>query len=508
MVLPFPTFPVICAFLLFLFMVTKLVIKTKVTKNSTPKLPPGPWKLPFIGNIHHLLGSPPHQSLADLAKKYGPLMQLQLGEVSFVVVSSAEVAKEVMKTHDTNFAQRPHFLGPSIITYDCIDITFSPYGTYWSQLRKICTMELLSPKRVQSFRSIREEEVSDLIKTISLTGNSPINLTEQIFLLTFSIISRAVVGKKFRDKQQFVSTIEQFLGLSSGFTIADMHPSIKVLELMNGLRPKLEKLHQQVDRMIENIIQAHRTEAIASQLSSGEGEEDLMYVLLKIQEQGSLDFPLSDTILKAVILDMLTAGSHTSSSSVEWAFSELLKNPNLMEEAQAEVRRVFDRKGTVDETGIHELKFLKSVIKETLRLHPPLCLNPRESITSCEINGYIIPAKTKILINIWAIGRDPKYWIQAESFNPKRFLDSSIDCRGLDFEYIPFGSGRRICPGISFALANIELVLAQLLYHFDWELASGLKPEQLDMTEANGLTISKKENLHLIPIPYHPSFVE
>ncbi|KAF2305586.1 hypothetical protein GH714_006897 [Hevea brasiliensis] len=310
-----------------------------------------------------------------------------------------------------------------------------------------------------------------------------------------------------------------------------MYPSIKVLELMNGLRPKLEKLHQQVDRMIENIIQAHRTEAIASQLSSGEGEEDLMYVLLKIQEQGSLDFPLSDTILKAVILviflsflfffskfhirtmthvpkDMLTAGSHTSSSSVEWAFSELLKNPNLMEEAQAEVRRVFDRKGTVDETGIHELKFLKSVIKETLRLHPPLCLNPRESITSCEINGYIIPAKTKILINIWAIGRDPKYWIQAESFNPKRFLDSSIDYRGLDFEYIPFGSGRRICPGISFALANIELVLAQLLYHFDWELASGLKPEQLDMTEANGLTISKKENLYLIPIPYHPSFVE
>lgn len=188
--------------------------------------------------------------------------------------------------------------------------------------------------------------------------------------------------------------------------------------------------------------------------------------------------------------------------------TELLKNPKLMEEAQAEVRQVFNRKGTVDETGIHELKFLKSVIKETLRLHPPLSLIPRECRTSCEIYAYNIPAKTKVLINAWAIGRDPKYWVQAERFRPERFLNSSIDYKGMDFEYLPFGSGRRMCPGISMALANVELPLAQLLYHFDWKLPSGLKPEDLDMTEAFGLTISKKEKLYLIPIPYHPFSVE
>ncbi|OAY28415.2 hypothetical protein MANES_15G062300v8 [Manihot esculenta] len=353
----------------------------------------------------------------------------------------------------------------------------------------------------QSFRSIREEEVSNLIKAISLTGNSPINLSEKLFLLTLSIISRAAVGKKCRDQEEFIATIQQSLSLSSGFAIAEMYPSIKGLERMSGLRPKLEKLHRQIDRIIENIVQEHKSEATASQVNGGEVEEDLIHVLLKLQEQGNLEVPLPDAGLKAIILDVFSAGSETSSATMEWAMSELLKNPKLMEEAQAEVRRVFNQKGTVDETGIHELKFLKSVIKETLRLHPPGSLIPRECRMSCEINGYNIPAKTKVLINAWAIGRDPKYWVQAERFCPERFLNSSIDYKGMDFEYLPFGSGRRMCPGISMALANVELPLAQLLYHFDWKLPSGLKPEDLDMTEVSGLAIRKKENLYLIPIP-------
>ncbi|KAF2313543.1 hypothetical protein GH714_011567 [Hevea brasiliensis] len=472
MELTFPTIPAICAFLLLLFMLT-LLLKKKVNNNSTLKLPPGPWKLPFVGNIHCLLGSLPHHKLADLAKKYGPLMHLQLGEVSVVVVSSAEAAEEL-----------------------------------WRQLRKICTVELLSPKRVQSFRSIREEEVSNFIKTISQTGKSPINLSEKLFLITNSIIQRAAVGKKCRDQEELVSAVERFISLSSGFAIADLYPSIKVFQQMSGLRSKLEKVHRQVDRIIENIIREQKSQATASQVGSGNEVEDLIHVLLKLQEQGNLEFALSDASLKAIILDVFAAGTETSSSTLEWAMSELLKNPKLMKEAQAEVRRVFDPKGTVDETRINELKFLKSVIKETLRLHPPLSLIARECGTSCVINGYHIPAKTKVLINTWAIGRDPKYWIQAEEFHPERFINSSIDYKGIDFEYLPFGSGRRICPGISMGLANVELPLAQLLYHFDWKLASGLKPEELDMTEANGLTIRKKENLYLLPIPYHPLSVE
>ncbi|XWS09696.1 hypothetical protein CRYUN_Cryun39dG0011300 [Craigia yunnanensis] len=203
---------------------------------------------------------------------------------------------------------------------------------------------------------------------------------------------------------------------------------------------------------------------------------------------------------------MFGAGSETSATTIEWAMSELLKNPELKKKAQNEVRGVFDENGGVIEERIHELKFLRSIIKETLRLHPPApLLIPRECSENCVINGYHIPAKTKVITNASAIQRDPCYWKEAEEFRPERFSNSSIDFRGTNFEYIPFGAGRRICPGISFALPSIELPLANLLYHFDWKLPNGMKFEDLDMTELFGLTVRRKNDLFLIPIPYSSS---
>ena len=204
--------------------------------------------------------------------------------------------------------------------------------------------------------------------------------------------------------------------------------------------------------------------------------------------------------------DMFSAGSETTSTTIEWAMSELIKNPQAMRRAQAEVRNVFSKKGNVDSSGLHELHYLNSVTKETLRLHPsaPLLL-PRESSEPCVINGYFVPAKTKVIVNAWAIARDPNHWNEAERFYPDRFLESRIDFKGNDFQFIPFGAGRRICPGISFAVPNIELPLAQLLYHFDWKLPNGMKEEELDMEEAFGLTVRRKNDLILIPIRYHDS---
>lgn len=182
----------------------------------------------------------------------------------------------------------------------------------------------------------------------------------------------------------------------------------------------------------------------------------------------------------------------------------MIKNPRVMSKAQAEVRQAFQGKGNVDETGIHQLQYLKCVIKETLRLHPVLpLLLPRECRKNWEINGFEIPSKTRVIINAWAVGRDPNHWVEPEKFEPERFMNSSVDFVGTNFEFIPFGAGRRMCPGILFAVPNVELPLAQLLFHFDWKLPSEMKQEDLDMTEEFGLSVRRKNDLVLVPTPYH-----
>ncbi|KAJ9182535.1 hypothetical protein P3X46_006520 [Hevea brasiliensis] len=504
----FPSFPIFFTFLLFIFMVLRIWKKSNIN-NSSPNLPPGPWKLPLIGSMHHLVGSLPHHRLRDLAKKYGPLMHIQLGEVTNIVISSPETAKEVMKTHDVTFAQRPFLLAASIVGYNSSELVFAPYGDYWRQMRKICTLELLNAKKVQSFRTIREEEVSKLIRSMSSKAGSEINFSRMFNSLTYSISSRAAFGKIWKGEEIFIPTVKKLIQLFGGFSLADVYPSVKLLHLISAVRPKLERLHQIVDKIFENIIDEHRARKAVGKSSARCEEEDFVDVLLNLQDHANLEFPLANDNIKGVIMDMFIAGSETSSTTVEWAMSEMLKNPRVMEKAQAEARQVFGPQGNIDEERLDELNYLKMVIKETLRLHPPFpLLVPRECRENCVINNYGIPVKSKVIVNAWAIGRDPNYWIGAERFYPERFLDSSIDYKGANLEFIPFGAGRRMCPGILFGMANVEFPLAHLLYHFDWELPTGVKPENLDMVEVFGAVVKRKNDLHVIPIPYLPPLVK
>lgn len=202
---------------------------------------------------------------------------------------------------------------------------------------------------------------------------------------------------------------------------------------------------------------------------------------------------------------MLAGGSETSATTVEWAMSEMMKNPRILKKAQDEVRQLFDGKGYVDETYIPELKYLKLIVKETLRMHPALpLLLPRKCGETCEVEGYEIPADAKVIVNGWAINRDPKYWKNPNTFEPERFLENLVDYRGNNFEYIPFGAGRRICPGMSFGLANVELPLAMFLYHFDWKLAGGMKPEELDMEYGVGVTARRSKDLCVVGMINRP----
>ncbi|KAJ6378288.1 hypothetical protein OIU78_028519 [Salix suchowensis] len=497
-------FPILLASLLFIYVALRLWRKSKGSDHSTPTLPPGPWKLPLIGNMHQLAGSLPHHRLRDLAKKYGPVMQLQIGQVSTVIVSSGEAAKQVMKTHEINFVERPCLLVASIMFYDRKNIGFAPYGDYWRQMRKVCTLELFSAKRVRSFRSVREEEVSSFIRNIHAKAGSPINLSKMMLDLSNGVIARTSIGKKSKNQEGFLPIIQDVAEALAGLNIVDLFPSAKFLYKISKLRSRLERSHQEADEMLENIINERRASKEGRKTDQDNEVEVLLDVLLNLQNQGSLEFPLTTDSIKAIIVEMFGAGSETTSTLLEWSMSEMLKNPRVMKKAQEEVRQVFSDSENVDEAGLQNLKFLKLIIKETLRLHPPISLIPRECSKTCEIDGHVIQAKSKVIINAWAIGRDSNSWTEAEKFYPERFQDSSIDYKGTNFEFIPFGAGKRMCPGMLFGIGNAELLLARLLYHFDWKLPNGEAFEDLDMNEAFGGTVTKKHHLNLIPIPHAP----
>ncbi|KAJ1410778.1 Cytochrome P450 [Sesbania bispinosa] len=291
------------SFILFLSQILKVGKRFKVTAK-THNLPPGPWKLPLIGSIHHLIGSLPHHRLRELAQTYGPLMHLKLGEVSTIVVSSPEVAKEVLKTYDAIFAQRPHQVGADIMCYGSTDIATTPYGGYWKQLRRICLLQLLGTKRVRSFQSIREQEVSNLITYISNNTGSSLNLSEKVASMTSAITSRAAFGKKCKDQQEFISLTKKLVRMAEGFIVFDLFPSQKWLHLISGMKPKLEELHRNFDMIIENIIR----EVVTEKGSEGDQVEGLLSVLLNIKDyDDALEYPLTIDNIKAVILHLLHA---------------------------------------------------------------------------------------------------------------------------------------------------------------------------------------------------------
>ncbi|XP_077241911.1 cytochrome P450 71A1-like [Tasmannia lanceolata] len=471
-----------------------------------PNLPPSPFKLPIIGNLHQL-GSLPHRSLRSLSKKHGPLMLLHLGQIPTLVVSSAKLVHEIVKTHDTAFSGRAPTVAANKLFYGSNDVVFSSYGEYWRVARKICVVELLSVKRVQLFQQVREDEVCKIIQMISHSCSpargASINISELFLSLTNDMISRVAFGKKCgsHGENRYAGLIRE-LGVILGlFHMGDYFPSLGWIDILTGLDARTKKTFRGLDSLLDQVIEEHLNPERHEQSI----DKDFVDVMLHVQKESNLqDIPLSKDSLKAVILDMLAGGTETIATTMDWIMTELARDPTVMKKAQEEVRRVDCKKSMVQEEDIRGMDYLKSIIKETLRLHPaaPL-LVPRETISATELQGYRIPPKTRVMINAWAIGRDPDSWDNAEEFCPERFMNSPIDFKGKDFELIPFGVGRRGCPGISFAISTIELVLANLLYWFDWELPDAEK-KGLDMTEAAGLTVHRNCDLHLVPICHFP----
>ncbi|KAH7528360.1 phenylacetaldehyde oxime monooxygenase CYP71AN24 [Ziziphus jujuba] len=495
------------------FLSILFLFKHRRSSSSSGKvlnLPPSPPKFPIIGNIHQL-GSLPHRSLRALSQKHGyDLMLLQLGQAPTLVISSAEMVKEILKSHDIVFSNRPKTTAADILLYGCKDVGFAPYGEYWRQVRKISVLELLSVKRVNQFQFVRDQEVELLVGRIrkaSQSGSS-INISELLIGISNNIVARCVLGQSVVDengKSRFGEVARKLMVQMTEFCIADFFPSLRWIDALRGFIGRLKETFAEMDAFYDEVIEERK--AALGKDSGSSDAKDFIDILLQLQKDEMLGFELAQSDIKGILMDMFLGGSDTTSTALEWMMSELMRNPEVMKKAQEEVRRVVGKKPMIDLDDINQMEYLKCVVKENLRLHPPVpLLAPRETTKDIEMGGYHIREKTRVFINAWAIQRDPRMWLdRPEEFVPERFMNSNVEFKGQDLQLIPFGFGRRGCPGVAFGVCSTEFVIANLLYWFDWKLPGDQLGKDLDMSEVYGLTVPKKVRLHVVPIPYFPA---
>ncbi|KAI3767045.1 hypothetical protein L2E82_17126 [Cichorium intybus] len=478
-----------------------LYLLPKTIKNRSKNSPPGPLGLPFIGNLHQIHHSSLHTSLWQLSKSYGPIVSLNLGFIPAIVVSSARLVKEVLKTQDIIFCNRPSLIGQQKVSYNGLEVIFSPCNEYWREMRKVLMLHLLGPKRVECFRYIREDEVSSAMKKIHelALSSEPVNLSELMKNVASTLMMRVGFGKRYQDEREkkvLLRLLTEVQAMMAEFFVSDMWPGLPFMGLVDrllGKMDRLDKCFQYFDAFYQELIDDHLTSPKPKPHEKG---EDFIDILLRLKEEQLVN--LTYDHIKGLLMDVLVAGTDTNTATVVWAMTALIKNPNAMKKAQEEVRNVVGKKGKVDEDDLPKLIYLKAVVKEIFRLYPPVpLLVPRETSKDTVLHGYKIKAKTLVFVNVLAIGRDPETWERPEEFLPERFLGSNIDFKGNDFELIPFGAGRRICPGISMGVVTVDLMLANLVYLFDWGLPNGTNKEDIDFDVFPGITMHKKNDLCL-----------
>ncbi|GJM98136.1 hypothetical protein PR202_ga15116 [Eleusine coracana subsp. coracana] len=440
--------------------------------RSAVNLPPGPKRVPILVNLHQI-GALPHRSLWALARRHGPVMMLRLGSVPTLVVSSPEAARAVMKTYDVHCCTRPALQGPRHLTYNFKDVAFAPYGDHVREMRKLFILELLSMRRVQAIWDAREAQVGKLIDDLKRAGRNPVALDEHIFSVVDGIIGTVVFGKIYGTEQfktPFLNMLKEAMDMLGSMCVEDFLPNMagRLIDRLTGLVRRRERIFRRLDAFFDSVIEDH-----------------LNLPCSKINKENS------QSNLVQALVDLWLLGNGSAMTFTRDHVKAMLFD---------EIRAVVGKKGRVTPDDLPKLKNLKMVVKETLRLHPPLpLLLPRETSKEVNVMGYNVPVNTRVIVNAWAIGRDQDIWEDPEKFNPERFMGSAIDYNGANFEFTPFGSGRRICPGMAMAVTNMEFTLGNLLCCFDWELPEGVTKEDISMQEAGSLAFHKKTPLILVP---------
>jgi cytochrome P450 len=476
-----------------------------------------------IGSLGVLAGAlPPHRVLAALAARYGPLMHLRLGSYHAVVASSAETARLVLKTHDLALADRPPTTAGEITSYGYQGIVHTPYGAYWRMARKLCATELFSARRVESFERVRAEEMRALVRGLFRCAGSAVAVREHVSGATLRNILRMAVGEKWSgcygsaEGEAFRRTLDEAFAVTGAVSnVGEWVPWLGWLDVQ-GCARRMKRLLELHDRFYENIVNEHEERRRRS--GDGDGEfvaSDLVDVLLRLAEEDShkpdSEAKLTRVSVKAFIQDIIAGGTESSAVTTEWAMSELLRHPDAMAAATAELDRVVGRERWVTERDLPDLPYIDAVVKETLRLHPvgPL-LVPHHAREHTVIAGYDVPAGARVLVNVWAIARDPASWPYAPgAFRPERFLGgggaAGLDVRGAHFELLPFGAGRRICPAYDLAMKLVAAGVANMVQGFAWRLPDGVKPEDVSMEEHVGLSTKRKVPFVAVAEPRLPA---
>ncbi|KAL0397812.1 UNVERIFIED_CONTAM: cytochrome [Sesamum calycinum] len=456
-------------FLLLSFAAWLWLLRVLKPNRKSANFPPGPNPLPIIGNILEL-GEKPHQSLAKLTKIYGPLMRLKLGTMTTVVVSSPEIARIVLQKYGQVFSSRHRVDAIRALDHHKHSVVWLPVDNHWRKLRKLCKENMFSVQRLDRSQGLRREKLRslrDYVKECSVNGDA-VNIGRVAFTTSLNLMSATLFSMEFAalgsagSSEEFREIVLGIMTLIGKPNLADYLPLLRLTT------------------------------------DSSTPKNDMLEALLQINQKNQSEFSFYD--IKHLLLDLFVAGTDTTSSTVEWAMTELLRNPEKMSKARNELRNVVGQNEEIQESDITRLPYLRAVVKETFRLHPaaPL-LVPHKAEEDVEINGYIVPRNAQVLVNVWAMGRDSSVWAKHDVFMPERFLETETDVHGQHFELLPFGGGRRICVGLPLAYRMVHLMLATLISSFDWKLEEGLKAEEVDMDERFGLTLQKAIPLKAVP---------
>ncbi|XVE94802.1 hypothetical protein REPUB_Repub02eG0040900 [Reevesia pubescens] len=487
----------------------------KSLKGQIPPEAAGRW--PLIGHLHVLAGSQlPYIALGNLANKYGPIFTIRIGLHPAVVVSSSELAKEIFTTYDVAVSSRPKLTVGNYLGHNYANFGFCPYGSYWREMRKITASELLSNRRLELLKHVRASEVEISIKELYKLWTKKLVESSHILVemkqwfgdLNLNVILRMVAGKRYfgagvasdeKEIRRCRKAMREFFHLAGLFVVRDAIPFLGWLDL-GGHEKAMKKTAKELDSIMEEWLEEHRRKK-ESVGEVAKGEQDFIDVMLSVLDGIDLSGYDVNTVTKATALTLLVGGTDTVTVTLTWTLALLLNNRHALEKAQEELDMQVGKERLVNESDIDKLVYLQAIVKESLRLYPagPLA-GAREFTEDCNIGGYLVPKGTRLILNLWKIQRDPQLWYDPLEFKPERFITNhlDIDVRGQHFELIPFGAGRRLCPGITFGLQMTYLVLATLLHAFD--ILTPLN-EPVDMTGSPGLTNIKATPLEILVKP-------